>query len=553
MAQIRFIHIGDIHGHLLPRPNVRRDATGSLEGGLARMATLIARLRAEQPTSILVNTGDTIQGSAEALYTRGQALVQMVDALGVDVYAPGNWDYIYGKERFLELFGPGTGLPGTTVPSHRWGAMACNVYHAGTEALLLPPTRILQAGRARVGVVSLSSERAINALGPWVTEGIRFSGDAHEIPTHVAALRDAGVDAVVLISEFGLAKNIMIAEDNPGIDVVLSSDMHEETRELVRTSTGALVSEVGQDGTRVGVLDVTLGDGGVAAWSYTLHTVDEALEPDPVVAALVEDARRPFLAGPHFRPHVNPINHSVLSRPIDEVVGHTDVALHRSDFADGDRPAVISGTSHDVIAEAIRVEAGADIGHLRGFRYGTHVAPGPIRLEDLFHYLPVGAQVGVGEVRGSKVAALLENSADGALNPDPWEWKGGWLHATAGLTYSLDPGAATGARTSDAAVRRAGSAGQEPLDADATYRVAGYFYEATPGKVGPMDADGEVLVVRGRDDPLDVTEVVARYLAQHRPTEIPPGIRLAAPLPPARHGNPEIQPLRGAAPIHDGA
>lgn len=67
--------------------------------------------------------------------------------------------------------------------------------------------------------------------------------------------------------------------------------------------------------------------------------------------------------------------------------------LHRSDFADGDRPAVISGTSHDLIAEAIRAESGADIGHLRGFRYGTHVAPGPITLEDLFHYLPVGAHV----------------------------------------------------------------------------------------------------------------------------------------------------------------
>lgn len=545
MTRLRFIHIGDLHGHLVPRPHLRSDGTGSDEGGLARMATLVRRLRDEQPASVLVNTGDTIQGSAEALFTRGQALVDVVDRLGVDVFAPGNWDYLYGKERFLELFGEGTGSPGRSplAASRRWGGLACNVYHDGTEDLLLPPTGVLEVGGVRLGFVGLSSERAINALGSWVTEGIRFTGDAHEVPGHVAALRRAGVDLVVLVSEFGLAKNIRIAEDNPGIDVVLSSDMHEETREVVRTGTGAPVSEVGQDGTRVGVLDVVLGDGGLADWSYTLHRVDDSLEPDPEVAALVAEVRRPFLAGPGFHRHTNPINGTVLARPIDEVVGHTDIALHRSDFTDGERPAVVCGTSHDMIAEAIRAEAGADVGHLRGFRYGTHVAPGPIRVEDLFHHLPVGAQCGVAEVAGSRLARLLENSADGALNPDPWAWKGGWVHATAGITYDLDPTAPAGARTSEVRVRRAGAEQSEPLDETASYRVAGYYYDAAPDKVGPLPADGPIEVL-GDEAPLDVTEVVARHLATHRVTEVPAPIRLTAPLPGPSHGNPEIQPLR---------
>lgn len=547
MTRIRFIHIGDLHGHLMPRPHVRSDGTGRTEGGLARIATLVAQLRSEEPNSVLVNTGDTIQGSAEALFTRGQALVDVVDQLGVDVFAPGNWDYLYGKDRFLELFGPGTGTPGRSAlaAAHRWGALACNVYHDGTDDLLLPPAGILDVGGARLGFVSLSSERAINALGPWVTKGIRFSSDAHEVPGHVAALRGVGVDAIVLVSEFGLAKNILIAEDNPDIDVVLSSDMHEETREVVRADTGALLSEVGQDGTRVGVLDVTLGDGAVVKWHYTLHRVDDSIEPDPAVAALVEEVRRPFLAGPDFRPHKNPINGTVLSRPIDDIVGHTDVALHRSDFAHGERPAVVSGTSHDLIAESIRVEAGADIGHLRGFRYGTHVAQGPIRLEDLFHYLPVGAQVGVGDVSGAKIATLLENSAEGALNPDPWAWKGGWLHATAGVTYRLDPGAAAGGRTSEAQVCRAGSEVYAPLDESATYRVAGYYYDDLAHQIGPIDADGDIEVLRDGDNAVDITEIVAQYLAEHHVAQVPSLIELVAPLPASLYGNPEIQPLRG--------
>lgn len=173
------------------------------------------------------------------------------------------------------------------------------------------------------------------------------------------------------------------------------------------------------------------------------------------------------------------------------------------------------------------------------------MAPGPIRLEDLYHYLPVGAHVGVGEVRGAQLAGLLENSADGALNPDPWVWKGGWLHATAGLRYDLDPAAGRGARTSEVTVLRAGAAEPEPLDPDARYTVAGYHYEATAGKVGPLDAE-TVRVLTGHDgEPLDATEVVARHLAGAPVTAVEPSIRLTGPLPGPVHANPELQPLRG--------
>lgn len=549
MGDLTLIHIGDLHGHLVPRPHLREDGTGGTEGGLARVATLVDRVRASRRRSLLVTTGDTIQGSAEALFTRGQALVDVVDRLRVDVFAPGNWDYLYGKDRFLELFGPGTGSPGATGPAerHRWGAVACNVYHAATSDLLLPPTGVVDAGGLRVGVVGLSSERAINALGPWVTEGIDFTGDAHEVAGHVDRLREQGVDLVVLVSEFGLAKNVLIAESVPGIDVVLSSDMHEETSQVVRTSTGALVSEVGQDGTRVGVLDLSVGPDGVTGWDYALHTVSEELPDDPEVAALVERVRAPFVAGPAFRPHRNPLNGAVLRRPIDDVVGRTRIPLHRSGFARGPAPAVVSGTSHDMIAAALREQTGADVGHLRGFRYGTHVAPGPVRLEDLYHYLPVGAQVGAGRVSGAQLRRLIENSAAGALDPDPWAWKGGWLHSLAGVSYDLDPGATGGSYASAVTVRRAGEseAGDLPLDPEATYTVAGYFYDRAAGKVGPLPAQGEAVDLLRLDDGgvLDATEVVARHLAEHEVTGAPDRVRLVAPLAAAAYGNPEIQPL----------
>ena len=108
--QVTLIHMGDVHGHLVPRPQLRSDGNGLMQGGLARMYTRIEEIRRAQPDHLLINTGDTIQGSAEAMYTRGQALVDVLNHFKIDVFAPGNWEFVYGTERFIELFAGGIRL-----------------------------------------------------------------------------------------------------------------------------------------------------------------------------------------------------------------------------------------------------------------------------------------------------------------------------------------------------------------------------------------------------------------------------------------------------------
>lgn len=546
--QLRLIHIGDLHGHLVPRPHLRGDG-GRVQGGLARLYTLVQRLRGGHPNALLMNTGDTVQGGAEALFTRGQAVVDVLDHFRIDAFAPGNWDYLYGKDRFLELFGPGSGADGDC----RWGAVAANVFDAKRGSLMLPPWRMLDAGGVRIAVIGLTSERAVNALGPWATEGIRFTSDAAEIGPLLRAIREREApEAIVLLSEFGLAKNILIAEQHPELAVVLSSDMHEETREPVVTRNGVLVSEVGQDGTRLGQFDLVLEGGRVREWSYRLHVIDDEIDEDPAIAACVEAIRRPFVAGPGFRPHVDPISGAALQTPIDTVVGHACVDLHRSGFAQDAVPAVVHGTSSQYLAEAFRRQARADIGHMRGFRYGTHVAVGPILLEDLYHYMPVGPQIAVGTVKGEAVLADLERSADGVFNPDPFKWTGGWLDAYAGLRFELAAEATTDARISDVHVQRFGQAGWTPLEPDADYRVAGYWYARRPNKVGSLDVGTAEVLQGDAGAARDACAVVVDDLAGVDADPDMSGIRVTAPLPAPRHGNPEIQPLRGAGRSVDG-
>jgi sulfur-oxidizing protein SoxB len=552
---ITMIQIGDIHGHLIPRPRLRDDGVDTDEGGLARLYTRIQDIRAQKRNKnvMLFNTGDTIQGSAEALYTRGQAVIDVLDHFGIDGMAPGNWDYIYGKDRFLELFGVGTG----TGPSRtRYGAVAANVYHAGTTNLLLPPYFVQNVNGVKIGVLGLSSERAINALGPFITEGIDFTDDAAEIPGYVDILKNREkVDLIVLVSEFGLAKNVLIANDNPDIHVVLSSDMHEETPQAVVADSGAIVSEVGQDGTRLAELQLVIrpGKGGkrIASWDYTWHEINESIRPNLKIAALIRRIRAPFVAGPFLRPHTNPINGTVLTTPIDKVVGYTSIDLYRGNFSDHPMPGVLEGSSSDFYSDVFRDQAGADIGHFRGFRYGTRVRPGPIQLEDIYHHIPIGPQIAKTTLTGQQIKNNIENSANGSLNPDVFSWTGGWLNGYGGIRMDIDPYRPAGQRASNITVKRAATGVWEPLDLSASYTFAGYWYAQAPTVVGGINTAQPVTVVKGANgETLDGTQVVVNYLKTNVANPELGRVNLLFDLPPPVYGNPEIQPLLGVPTIH---
>jgi len=104
-VEITFIHTGDFHGDYHPHTNGRGDASGKLEGGMARAVTVINRIRNREKNVIHVHTGDTIHGSGEASITKGMALVRLVDQLGIDVSAPGNWEWAYTPYRYMQFFG----------------------------------------------------------------------------------------------------------------------------------------------------------------------------------------------------------------------------------------------------------------------------------------------------------------------------------------------------------------------------------------------------------------------------------------------------------------
>ena len=554
-GEVTLIHMGDLHGHLVPRPSARAGQSDQTLGGLARIYTRIQEIRAREKNTLLINSGDTVQGSAEALFTRGQAIIDVLNRFEIDAFNPGNWDYVYGSWRFVEMFAG-------KAPKANWNAIAANLYYVTVDAepqtffpvlggqRVLPPYLIKQFGGLKVGVLGLTTDRGLPAVGRTVTKSLVFSSGETELGEFIPILRNVEkVDLLVVASELGLANNIRLAEQYPGIDVILSSDMHEETREPVITKTGTIVVEEGQDGTMLGELNLKISNGRLESWRWTAHIISSAIPEHAGIAQAVKQARKPFVSGPDFVQHVNPFNGARLTRPIDTVVGYTKVALHRQSFSASDMPAVIEGSAHDFLADAFRIGSKADVAAMRGFRYGTVVLPGPIKLEDLYHFIAIGPEIGVVRIQGRWLKRQLENSAEGSLDPNPANWTGGWLFAFSGLTLDLDPYRAFGFRASNIRVNG------KPLDPEAVYSYAGYWYAEDPEEINgcecPKMPGTFIRVLRGESgEILDGTDIVVRYIESLPDKTVDPQlhrIRLMKPMPRPLFGFPEIQPLHGAS------
>lgn len=579
--EITFIHTSDTHGDMNSHYNARSDSNGLKEGGLARMYTKIKQIRDEEENSVYIHTGDTIQGGATSMFTRGQAMVDVMNLMKVDVFAPGNWEFVYGVPRFLELFGGSN-------PLAPWNTIAANAYYTGQAPFtdkapgerLVPPYVVKKIGGIKVGFMGFTTNRGPQVVGSKVTQGVVFSAGEGitlpngtvippEVPELISTLRNVeGVDLVVMLSELGLAGNLRLAEKYPGIDIVFSSDMHEETNVAVVASTGTILVEEGEDGAQVGELEIEFKDGRISEWKWTAHDIDERIREDKRIARKIEEVEHPFHAGPDFVPgrFVNPFNGTKLMQPLDTVVGYTTIPLSRNNFSHEDMPAVIEGSGHDFLTDAFRAMTGAQIGAIRGFRYNNSIAPGPITLDDLYHWMPIGPQIAIANIKAQQLNNQIENSADGSLNADVSKWTGGWLFNFSNVTMDINPN--KGKALTPISAGRASNikvGGVPVLDSapGKLFSYASYWYANDPNLVNvvpiPDPSTIRVLTRDGlvppaavtADNAMDATEVVAGYLASlpnmtvtadnlvtHR-------MNLVRPLPAPLFGFPEIQPLKG--------
>ena len=329
---VTLMQFQDVHGHLAPHAELFEDLDGSERpdpnsGGIAKLATLIKQVREEvgEGNSLLLAVGDTTHGSAETTFTLGDAIMPALNALRIDAFLPGNWDFGYGprvyRQRFVDddfstVLAPNNrttvawmdGRPGhegqqcntpgglnvTTyetchVTKANFPAVAINLYDyqevAGTiTGQTHPGYKVLPAGGVKVGVIGITSDVVPQQAQAFNT-GFRFTMGYKELPENIAAAKAAGADLIVVLSELGLAKNVQLVKEFPEINVMFSGHTHERTPEAIVIDRGnnniGIVTEAGEDGF-LGRLDVKVAPGSsrIVDWSWDLIEANGSVAED---------------------------------------------------------------------------------------------------------------------------------------------------------------------------------------------------------------------------------------------------------------------------------
>lgn len=445
-------------------------------GGFAHLATLVGRVRSERPgRTLLLDGGDTLQGSATSLWSRGEDMLRVIDRLGVEVFTP-HWEFIYGIERVKELFGDRT--------SHgrfRGDFVAHNVAELGWDEPVFRPYTIREVGGVRVGVVGQAFPYTPVAHPRRFVPDLTFGIREDQVQRLVHELRDTGkADLVVLLSHNGVAVDLKLAGRVRGLDVILGGHTHDALPAPVSVGR-TLVINSGSHGKFLSRLDLDVRGGRVRAWRYRLIPVLSRLLPeDPDMARLIDEIRRPHAAR------------------LDERLAVSESLLYRR--------GNFNGTFDELILDALLKRFDAQVTFSPGFRWGITIVPGQeILLDDVYAHTAITyGNTWVRELTGAEIHHLLEDVADNLFHPDPYYRQGGDMVRVGGLTYTIEPGRTMGRRIRDIAI------GGRPLDPARRYRAAGWASvgEADGPPVWDVVADHLRAVRRVRIDPRPRVRVV---------------------------------------------
>ena len=397
-------------------------------GGFAHLATLIKRIRATRPGALLLDGGDSWQGSATALWTKGEDMRGAQKRLGVD-YMTAHWEFTYGQQPIKD----------SPIP-----VLAHNVRTADFEDPVFPAYAWRSMNGVPVAILGQAFPYTPIANPRHFVPDWTFGIQERLLQQRIDEVREKGAKVVVLLSHNGMDVDLKLAGRVRGLDAILGGHTHDAVP-LALAVGKTLVTNAGSNGKFLGVLDLQVGGAGVTGYQYRLLPVfSRLLEPDQEMAAYVESVRVPF------------------RNKLDEKLAVTEGLLYRR--------GNFNGSFDEVILQALLRAKGAEIAFSPGFRWGTTLLPGDaITLEHLMDQTAITyPQTTLNELSGEAIKGILEDIADNVFNPDPYLQQGGDMVRVAGLSYTLEPGARIGSRISELRVRGA------PLEATKRYKVAGW-------------------------------------------------------------------------------
>lgn len=408
-------------------------------GGFAHMTTLVKQLKASRPGALLLDGGDTWQGSATALWTNGQDMVDACLALGVDIMTA-HWEFTLGQERVEEIIEKDF--------KDKIEFIAQNVKTTDFGDPVFPSYSMREMNGVQVAIIGQAFPYTPIANPGYLVPEWTFGIQESQLQEVIDEVRGKGAKAVVLLSHNGMDVDLKLASRVRGLDAILGGHTHDGLPEpmIVENAGGkTLVTNAGSNSKFLGVLDFDVRDGKVSDFRYKLLPVfANYLAPDPDMAALIEKIRSPF------------------AEKLAESLAITDEVLYRR--------GNFNGTFDQLILDALIRQKEAQIAFSPGFRWGTSLLPGSsITMEHLMDQTAITyPSTTLTEIPGSQIKVILEDVADNLFNPDPYYQQGGDMVRVGGMAYTIDPQKSAGNRISDMMLDG------KLIDPDKTYKVAGW-------------------------------------------------------------------------------
>ena len=375
---------------------------------------------------LLVDDGDAIQGGPVGTMTTGEAIIEIMNAVGYDIAIPGNHDYDYGTDRFLEL-----------TRKANFPYISCNFNKEGE--LVFAPYEIKEFDGVKIAFVGVTTPTTLRTSTPkyfmndrgefiygFLQEDSTGAKLYRAVQKAVDDARAEGAIYVILMGHLGNAAESspwrydQVIENTSGIDVMLDGHSHDLDQTTVKNKDGVEVprSAVGTKLNSIGVLTITK-DGKIS-----LSPIDCTAKPGvPAQIGLENEGSKAVAAASEK-----------LDGKLKEVVAKTSVDLVINDPENQVRIVRQAETNlGDLCADAYRDQAGgADIAFINGGNIRTSISVGDITLNDILLVHPFGNCMTVIEATGQQVLDALEWSVHGL----PGEFGG--FEQVSGITFEYD-------------------------------------------------------------------------------------------------------------------
>ena len=413
-------------------------------GGLDRVSTIVKSIRATRDDKMLMlDGGDTWQGSYVAQKTHGQDMVDIMNVLKPDAMVS-HWEFTLGEDRVREI-----------IETLDFPFLGSNIFDKEWNEPAFEHTRMVDRGGVKIAIVGQAFPYLPVANPGWMFPSLSFGIREEVLQANIIAARENGAELVVLLSHNGFDVDRKLAGRVEGIDVILTAHTHDALPEPVLVGKTMLIAS-GSNGKFVSRLDLDVQNGAVKGFKYKLIPVfSDIIAPDPEMAKVIDGSRKP---------HENELS---------KVLGRTDSLLYRR--------GNFNGTFDDLICQSLLKQRDADIALSPGFRWGPSLIPGQeITVEDLYNGTAMSYPAAYRtQMSGQLVKDILEDVADNLFNKDPYYQQGGDMVRVGGMGYTIDVDKEIGSRISEMTILKTGI----KVDPAKEYTVAGWasVNEATQG------------------------------------------------------------------------